>query len=107
MVTLRLAAVPLVALAFASPAAAETVSGKLAAGTTKLPKSAKAGRAEVLAVNIDTMAYGAVSPVSRTGGYKLKLPAGKWALRTAVAVLGKPVATFTSAAIVTQTTGRR
>ena len=49
----------LVALAARRAGAAETVSGKLGAGTTKLPKSAKAGRAQVLAVNIDTMAYGA------------------------------------------------
>jgi hypothetical protein len=45
MVTLRLAAGIVAALAFASPAAVETVSGKLAAGTAKLPKSARAGQA--------------------------------------------------------------
>jgi len=37
----------------------------------------------------------------------LRLLAGKWALRTSIAVLGEPYAAFTSAAIVTKATGRR
>jgi hypothetical protein len=89
MVTLRLAAGIVATLAFASPAAAETISGKLASGTAKLPKSASAGQAQVLALDIDTMAYGGAASVGRNGSYKLSLPAGKWALRTAVEVLGK------------------
>ena len=44
--------------------------------------SAKAGEAQVLALGIDTLAYGDASPVARNGTYSLDLPAGKWALRT-------------------------
>ena len=55
----------------------------------------------MLALNIDSMAYGAAAPVGRNGRYKLRLPAGKWALRSSVVELGKPFASFTSAAIVT------
>ncbi len=91
----------------AGPASAGTVSGKLAPGTAKLPRSAKAGEAQVLALGIDTLAYGDASRVARNGSYSLDLPAGKWALRTSVAVLGEPYAAFTSAAIVTKATGRR
>ncbi len=106
MVTLRLAAA--LFLLWTSPALAGTVSGKLAPGTAKLPKSASTGRAQVLALNIDTMAYGAAAPVARNGRYSLlNLPAGKWALRTSVVALGKPFAAFTSAAIVTKRGQRR
>lgn len=105
MVTLRLAAA--LSLLWAGPAMAGTVSGELAPGTAKLPKSASTGRAQVLALNIDTMAYGAAAPVARTGKYSLNLPAGKWALRTSVVALGKPFAAFTSAAIVTKPGQRR
>jgi hypothetical protein len=61
----------------------------------------------VLALNIDTMAYGAASAVTRSGKYSLNLPAGKWALRTSVVALGKPFAAFTSAAIVSKPGQRR
>jgi len=106
MVTLRLAAA--LFLLWTSPALAGTVSGKLAPGTAKLPKSASTGRAQVLALNIDTMAYGAAAPVARNGKYSLSnLPAGKWALRTSVVALGRPFAAFTSAAIVTKPGQRR
>jgi hypothetical protein len=83
------------------------VSGKVAPGSAELPRSAKQGEAQVLALGIDTLAYGAASRVARNGAYKLNLPAGKWALRTSIAVLGEPYAAFTSAAIVTSSTGRR
>src|SRR6478609_1548034 len=106
MMTLRLAVA--FTLLLASPATAGTVSGKLAPGTAKLPRSASTGRAQVLALNIDTMAYGAAAPVARNGKYSLlNLPAGKWALRTSVGALGKPFAAFTSAAIVTKPGQRR
>jgi hypothetical protein len=106
--TLRLAAVTLAALAvLAGPASAGTVSGRLAPGSAKLPRSAARGEAQILALGIDTMAYGAAARVARTGAYRLELPAGKWALRTSIAALGRPYAAFTSAAIVTRATGRR
>ena len=94
-------------LLIAAPAQAQTVSGKLAPGTAKLPRSAKQGEAQVLALGIDTLAYGASSRVARNGAYKLRLPAGKWALRTSIATLGEPYAAFTSAAIVTRAGQRR
>jgi hypothetical protein len=98
------------ALLCAGPAPAAdpaSVSGKLAPGTAKLPRSASRGHAQVLALNIDTMAYGAAASVSRDGRYKLRLPAGKWALRSSVVTLGQPFASFTSAAIVTRPGQRR
>jgi hypothetical protein len=108
LATLRLPAATLALLAvLAGPASAGTVSGKLAPGSAKLPRSAKAGEAQVLALGIDTLAYGDASRVARNGAYKLDLPAGKWALRTSIAVLGEPYAAFTSAAIVTKAGGRR
>jgi hypothetical protein len=88
-------------------AAPGTLSGKLAGGTAKLPKAASKGQAQVLAMNIDTAAYGAASQVSGRGGYKLSLPAGKWALRSSIVALGKPFVSFTSAAIVTRSGQRR
>ncbi len=91
----------------ASAAGTATISGELAPGTAKLPKSARKGEAQVFAMNIDTMAYGAAAPVSRKGRYKLSVPAGKWALRTSVVELGKPFASFTSAAIVARSGQRR
>ena len=107
MVTLRLAALTVMVLLIAAPAQAQTVSGKLAPGSAKLPRSAKQGEAQVLALGIDTLAYGASSRVARNGAYKLRLPAGKWALRTSIAALGAPYAAFTSAAIVTRAGQRR
>ena len=98
------------ALLIAAPASAAgpaTISGELTPGTAKLPRSAKKGEAQVLALNIDSMAYGAAAPVGRNGRYKLRLPAGKWALRSSVVELGKPFASFTSAAIVTRPGQRR
>ncbi|HZB76785.1 MAG TPA: hypothetical protein VE526_11215, partial [Solirubrobacteraceae bacterium] len=79
-----------------------TVAGKLAAGTVKVPASPSKGRAQVLAMNLDTAAYGGAAQASRRGRYELSLPAGKWALRTSIVALGKPFASFTSAAIVTR-----
>ena len=99
-----------VTLLIAAPAAAAgtaTISGELAPGTAKLPKSARKGEAQVFALNIDTMAYGAAASVSRKGRYKLSVPAGKWALRSSVVELGKPYAAFTSAAIVARSGQRR
>jgi len=88
-------------------AAPATVSGRLATGTAKLPKSASKGEAQVLAMNIDTAAYGDASHVSKSGRYELRLPAGKWALRSSILTLGKPLVSFTSAAIVTRSGQRR
>ncbi len=110
--TLRPAAAVAIAAALlvAAPASAAgpaTISGELTPGTAKLPRSAKKGEAQVLALNIDSMAYGAAAPVGRNGRYKLRLPAGKWALRSSVVELGKPFAAFTSAAIVTRPGQRR
>ena len=79
-----------------------TVAGKLAAGTVKVPTSPSKGQAQVLAMNLDTAAYGGAAQASRRGRYELSLPAGKWALRTSIVALGKPFASFTSAAIVTR-----
>ena len=100
------------ALLSAGPPAAEaaapgTVSGKLGSGTRNLPKSARKGQAQVLAMNIDTAAYGGAAQVSRRGRYKLRLPPGKWALRSSVVALGKPFVSFTSAAIKTRSGQRR
>ena len=75
MVTLRLAVA--ITLLWAAPTTAGTVSGKLAPGTAKLPKSAKAGEAQVLALNIDTLAYGGASPVARNGRYSLEPARGQ------------------------------
>jgi hypothetical protein len=88
-------------------AGSATVSGRLAGGTAKLPKSASKGEAQVLAMNIDTAAYGGASEVNRRGRYKLRLPAGKWMLRSSVVALGKPFVSFTSAAIATRSGQRR
>jgi hypothetical protein len=91
----------------AMAAAPGTVSGKLASGTAKLPESASRGEAQVLAMNIDTAAYGGASEVTRRGRYKLTLPAGKWALRSSIVALGKPFVSFTSATIRTRSGQRR
>ena len=98
------------ALLSAGPSAAAapgTVSGKLGSGTRKLPKSASKGQAQVLAMNIDTAAYGGAAQVSRRGRYRLRLPAGKWALRSSIVALGKPFVSFTSAALKTRSGQRR
>jgi hypothetical protein len=92
--------------AMAAPAPA-TVLGKLSTGTTKLPRSAKTGQAQVLAMNIDTRAFGDVAQVDRSGRYKLELPPGKWALLSSVVTLGTPFASFLSAGIVTRAGQRR
>jgi hypothetical protein len=95
------------AAALSTPAMAATVSGKLATGTSKLPRSAKTGEAQVLAMNLDTSAFGAAAEVDRSGRYKLELPAGKWALLSSSVALGKPFTSFLSAAIVTRAGQRR
>jgi hypothetical protein len=93
----------------AAPAAGAdgVVSGRLEPAAAKLPRSPSRGEAQVLAMNIDTAAYGAASRVSRRGRYSLRLPPGKWALRTSIVARGKPFASFTSAAIVTRSGQRR
>jgi hypothetical protein len=83
------------------------VSGKLTPGTAKLPKSASKGQAHVLALSIDTAAYGGAATVSRSGRYSLRVPPGKWALRTSVVVPGQRLAAFTAAAIRTRAGQRR
>jgi hypothetical protein len=88
-------------------AAPATITGKLAPGAVKLPKSARKGSAQVTAMNVDTLAFGAAAQVGKRGRYKLKLPAGKWALRSSVVALGKPFASFPSARIVTRPGKRR
>ena len=107
MVTLRLAAADGDVLLVAAPAQEQGVSGGRAPGTAKLPRSAKQGKAQVLALGIDTLAYGAGSRVARNGAYKLRLPAGKSALRTSIATLGEPYAASSTAAIVTRAGQRR
>ena len=91
----------------AGAAAPSTVSGKLSPGKVKLPKSARKGAAQVIATNVDTLAFGAAAQVGRSGRYKLELPAGKWALRSSVVALGRPFASFPSARIVTRAGKRR
>ncbi len=97
----------LLSVAPAAAAGPATITGELTPGTAKLPKSASKGEAQVLALNIDSMAYGGAAPVGRNGRYKLRLPAGKWALRSSIVELGKPYASFTSAAIATRSGQRR
>jgi hypothetical protein len=92
--------------AMATPAPA-TVFGKLSTGAAKLPRSAKTGQAQVLAMNIDTRAFGDAAQVGRSGRYKLELPPGKWALLSSVVTLGTPFASFLSAGIVTSAGQRR
>lgn len=65
--------------------------GEVGSGTRNLPKSASKGEAQVLAMNLDTAAYGGASEVSPRGRYTLRPPAGKWALRTSI-VWGQVVA---------------
>ena len=104
-------AVALVAIALsvapARAAAPSTVSGKLSQGTAKLPKSGKKGRAQVIAMNVDTLAFADAATVDRRGRYKLTLPAGKWALRSSVVALGKKFVAFSSARIATRAGKRR
>ena len=103
MVTLRLAVVLTLLLAGTAEAAGTgVIEGTLTTGSAKLPASASRGEAQVLALDLDSLAYGAAAPVARSGRYRLTLPPGKWALRTSVAAFGKPYAAFTSAAIVTR-----
>lgn len=91
----------------ASAAAPTVIKGKLSPGKVKLPKSARKGQAQVIAMNVDTSAFGGAAHVSRRGRYTLKLPAGKWALRSSVVALGKPFASFQSARIVARAGQRR
>jgi hypothetical protein len=86
----------------ASSAAPAIVGGKLEPAAAKLPSSAKGGSAQVTAMNVDSGAYGDADTVGRDGRYSLKLPPGKWALRTSVVAEGRPYASFLSAAIVTK-----
>jgi hypothetical protein len=101
LVTIGLSAAP------ARAAAPSTIAGKLSRGAVKLPRSARKGAAQVIATNVDTLAFGAAAPVGKHGRYVLKLPAGKWALRSSVVVLGEPFASFPSARIVTRPGTRR
>jgi hypothetical protein len=91
----------------ARAAAPARVTGTVESGSVSLPKSAKAGRAQVQAMNIDTGAYGDAATVDRQGRYRLDLPAGNWALRSSVFALDRPFASFLSAAIVTRAGQRR
>jgi hypothetical protein len=94
----------LASLLMAGPALAAKpaiVSGDLESGTAKLPSSAKNGSAEVMAMNLDTGAYGDAANVGHGGHYSLSLPAGPWAIRTS-AVSSEGYASFLSAAIVTK-----
>jgi hypothetical protein len=98
-----------VLLAFASAASAASpaaINGKLESAAAKLPKSAKAGSAQVLAMNVDTAAYGDADNVGRNGRYSLRLPPGKWALLTST-VMGGRYRSFLSAAIVTKSGQKR
>jgi hypothetical protein len=99
-----IAALLSVAPAWAAPA---TVSGTVEAGTSKLPRSARTGEAQVVAMNLETGAIGDAATVDRRGRYRLQLPAGKWALRTSVVALGKPFVSFLSAVIATRSGQRR
>jgi hypothetical protein len=84
--------------AVAAPAPA-TIGGVVASGTTALPVGAKDGRAQVLALNPETGAYGGADAVDRRGAYRLRVPAGRWALLTTVFTLGDPVRQFLSASV--------
>jgi hypothetical protein len=99
------------ALAASAPAEAAqgpaTVSGKLGTGSAEVPRSARTGQAQVLAMNIDTRAFGDAAQVDRSGRYALELPPGKWALLSSVVALGRPFASFLSAGIVTRAGQRR
>lgn len=88
--------------ASAGAAAPSVIGGELESASAKLPKSAKVGRAQVLAMNIDSGAYGDTARVGGNGRYKLQVPAGKWALLSSVVPLGKPSKLFLSAAISTR-----
>ncbi|MEO8689547.1 MAG: hypothetical protein ABI611_15215 [Solirubrobacteraceae bacterium] len=101
LVTIGLSAAP------ARAVAPTVIKGKLSPGKVKLPKSARKGQAQVIAMNVDTSAFGGAAHVSRRGRYTLKLPAGKWALRSSVVSLGKPFASFQSARIVARAGQRR
>jgi hypothetical protein len=61
----------------------------------------------VLAINVDTAAFGDAAAVDRRGRYALELPRGKWALRSSVIALDRPYASFTSARIATKAGQRR
>ena len=100
-------AAALLAAGQAGTATAGTVAGKIAPSSSKLPRSASQGEAQVLAMNLDTAAYGGASEVTRKGRYRLRLPAGKWALRTSIVVLGKPYVSLNSAVIATRPGTRR
>jgi hypothetical protein len=91
----------------ASAARPAIVSGKLKSAAAKLPKSAKNGSAQVMAMNVDTAAYGDADNVGRNGGYSLRLPPGKWALRTSTVGPGRRYSSFLSAAIVTKSGQKR
>lgn len=96
----------LVLASAASAASPALVSGKLNSAAAKLPKSGKSGSAQVLAMNVDTAAYGDADNVGRNGRYSLRLPPGKWALLTS-SVMGGRYRSFLSAAIVTKAGQKR
>ena len=90
----------------ARAAAPTVIKGKLSRARSAA-EVARKGEAQVIAMNVDTLAFGAAARVSKRGRYTLKLPAGKWALRTSVVALGKPFASFPSARIVARAGQRR
>jgi hypothetical protein len=103
--TLASAALIVISVSIGVPAAAAApavVSGELSSAASKLPKSASNGSAQVLAMGVDTGAFGDADTVGKNGRYSLKLPPGKWALRTSVVAKGKRYASFLSASIVTR-----
>src|SRR5262249_21759787 len=98
-----IAALLLVSLGSTGAAVAKPaiVNGELTPATAKLPSSPKSGSAEVMAMNLDTGAYGDAANVGRNGRSSLTLPAGPWALRTST-VTAQAYSSFLSAAIVTK-----
>ena len=97
-----IAASILASLSLSEPVSAAqpaTVSGDLISAAAKLPGSAASGSAQVMAMNVDTGAYGDADNVGRKGHYVLSLPPGTWALRTST-VTDSGYSSFLSAAIV-------
>lgn len=80
-------------------AATATVSGTVTTPASKIP-SAKTSQANVLAMNVDSGAYGDADTADSRGRYSLKLQPGKWALISSLVVPGKRASSFLSAAIV-------
>ena len=100
-------AVLLVALGATASAAPATVSGVVNTPAAKAPDP-KATQTEVLAMNLDSGAFGDADTADRKGRYSLKLPPGKWALRSSLLDPDeKRYASFLSAAIVTKAGERR